>query len=226
MNTNKDFIAALPTVDVMQQHAHLQSAMRGRIQPASMHLLSVSGRLLCIMLAVLFIAIVGSDACAQSTFGSMRGTVQDTSGAVIPNAAVTIHSLDEGVERQTVTDDTGAFVAENLKPGHYRLTIHHDGFADTIVNSATLEARQELRIPVTLAIAEQATEVEVTGASDAINTENATLSDSKDNQLITQLATEQSCHHNQSSRLSRHLAERATRQHRQYRSWRRQCGTW
>jgi hypothetical protein len=186
MNINKDFIAVLPTVDMTQQQAQ-QSVIRERIQPVSMRLLSGFRHLLCFILIILYAGIVGSDACAQSTFGSMRGTVQDTSGAVIPNAAVTIHSLDEGVDRQTVTDDTGAFVAENLKPGHYRLTVHHDGFADTIVNSATLEARQELRIPVTLAIAEQATEVEVTGASDAINTENATLSDSKDNQLITQL---------------------------------------
>jgi hypothetical protein len=127
-------------------------------------------------------------AYGQSTFGSIRGTVQDASGAVIPGAAVTIHSLDENVDRQITTNDSGEFVAENLKAGHYQLTVHHDGFADAVVNSASLEARQDLRIPITLSIAAaKPTVVEVSAASDQINTENGTISDSKDNQLITQL---------------------------------------
>jgi len=124
---------------------------------------------------------------AQSTFGSIRGTVQDTSGAVVPDAAVTIHSLDENFERQIATNDSGDFVAENLKAGHYKLTVHHDGFADAVVDSAALEARQDLRIPITLTVATEATVVQVSASPDQINTENGTLSDSKDNQLITQL---------------------------------------
>jgi len=124
---------------------------------------------------------------AQSTFGSIRGTVQDVSGAVVPGAAVTIHSLDENFERNVTSNDSGDFVVENLKPGHYKLTVHHDGFADAVVDSAALEARQDLRIPITLAVATEATVVQVSAAPDAINTENGTLSDSKDNQLITQL---------------------------------------
>ena len=40
MNTTKDFIATLPAVDMTQQRAQTQSAMRERIQPACMHLLS------------------------------------------------------------------------------------------------------------------------------------------------------------------------------------------
>ena len=124
---------------------------------------------------------------AQSIFGSIRGTVQDVSGAVIPGAAVTVHSLDENFERSVTTSDSGDFVIENLKAGHYKITVHHDGFADSIVPSASIEARQDLRIPVKLSIATQATVVEVNAAPDQINTENATLSDSKDNQLITQL---------------------------------------
>ena len=126
-------------------------------------------------------------ASAQSTFGSIRGTVQDVSGAVIPGAAVTIHWLDENFERDVTTSDSGDFVAENLKPGHYKLTVHHDGFADAVVDSVALEARQDLRIPITLAVATEATVIQVSAAPDAINTENGTLSDSKDNQLITQL---------------------------------------
>lgn len=124
---------------------------------------------------------------AQSTFGSIRGTVQDASGAVIPGATITVHSLDENFERQVTTNDSGDFIAENLKAGQYKLTVHHDGFTDAVVSSATLEARQDLRIPITLTVAVGSTVVQVDASSDQINTENGTLSTSRDNLQITQL---------------------------------------
>src|SRR5271170_6388154 len=144
-------------------------------------------RCLLLLAIVACFVLAALNVSAQSTFGSIRGTVQDVSGAVVPDAAVTVHSLDENFERDVTTDGSGDFVVENLKPGHYKLTVHHDGFADAVVESAALEARQELRVPITLAIATEATVVQVSAAPDAINTENGTLSDSKDNQLITQL---------------------------------------
>src|ERR1700761_5230733 len=141
------------------------------------------GALIALSCAIVF----SSYSRAQSTFGSIRGTVQAISGAVIPGAAVTIHSLDENFERDVTSNDSGDVVVENLKPGNYKVTVHHDGFADALVESAALEARQDLRIPIKLSIATEATVVQVSAAPDAINTENGTLSDSKDNTLITQL---------------------------------------
>src|SRR5271155_2756299 len=126
-------------------------------------------------------------AYAQSTFGSIRGTVQDSTSAVIPGATVTVHSLDENFDRQVTTNDSGDFVVENLKAGRYQLTAHHDGFSDAVFGSVALEARQDLRIPVTLIVASESTVVQVNASAEQINTENGTLSDSKDNQLITQL---------------------------------------
>jgi len=124
---------------------------------------------------------------AQSTFGSIRGTVQDASGAVIPGALVTVHSLDENFDRQATSDGAGNFVVENLKAGRYQLTVHHEGLSDAVVSAVTLEAREDLRIPITLKIAAASTVVEVSDSAAQINTENATLSDSIDNQQITGL---------------------------------------
>ena len=133
----------------------------------------------------MFLAAAASN--AQSTFGSIRGTVQDDSGAVIPGAMVTVHSLDENFDRQVMTNDAGDFVVENLKAGRYQLTVHHEGLSDAVVGSATLEARQDLRIPITLKIATTSTVVEVNDSAVQIDTENGTLSDSIDNQQITDL---------------------------------------
>src|SRR6202522_321419 len=138
-----------------------------------------------IICLVLFVA--GQLANAQSTFGSVRGNVQDASGSAIPDAQIVLHSTDENTERTVNTDTSGAFLFENVKAGKYSLKAHHDGFADTITSGITVEARQDLRLASTLNVAEQATTVEVTSGADQINTENATLSDSKTNIEMTQL---------------------------------------
>jgi hypothetical protein len=131
--------------------------------------------------------LAGSFAHAQSTFGSVRGNVLDASGAAIPNAQIVLHSTDENTERTADTDDSGAFIFENVKAGKYTLRAHRDGFADTVVSGISVEARQDLRLGATLNVAAQATTVEVSGAADQINTENGTISDSKTNIEMTQL---------------------------------------
>lgn len=134
----------------------------------------------------MFLAAV-SVAHAQSTFGSVRGNVQDASGAAIPGAQIVLHSADEDTERTVDTDASGAFIFEDVKAGKYTLRAHRDGFADTVVSGISVEARQDLRLGATLNVAAQSTTVEVSGAADQINTENGTISDSKTNIEMTQL---------------------------------------
>jgi hypothetical protein len=148
--------------------------------------LSVRSCLLFAFVLCFFFNLLGS-AFAQSTFGSVRGTVQDNTGASIPDSVVILHSTDENTERTADADASGSFTFENVKAGHYSLRTHHDGFADTVLDGISLEARQDLRLTVSLTIAAQSTTVDVTSGADQINTENATLSDSKDNLQMTQL---------------------------------------
>jgi hypothetical protein len=126
-------------------------------------------------------------AFSQSTFGSVRGIAQDASGAAIPDTKVVLHSADENTDKATNADSSGDFIFENVKAGHYTLHASHDGFADTVVSAISVEARQDLRLTVSLNIAALSTTVQVTSDATQINTENATLGDSKDNLQITQL---------------------------------------
>jgi hypothetical protein len=123
---------------------------------------------------------------AQSTFGSIVGVVHDTTQAVVPDASVKIQSLEDNSIRSTTSDENGSFEFVNLKPGNYTLSAHAEGFADFQVPSAELSARQTLRIDVILGVKSQSVTVEVSDTV-VINTENAVISDSKDNQEITQL---------------------------------------
>jgi len=151
---------------------------------------NLARRLRALLAATLFgilllVAPLGS--LAQSTFGSVRGTVQDSTGAAIPGTQLMLHSVDENTDRALTTDSSGSFLFENVKAGKYTLKAHHEGFADTLTSGIVVEARQDLRLSATLNVAAQATTVEVSTGADEINTENGTISDSKTNIEMTQL---------------------------------------
>jgi hypothetical protein len=76
--------------------------------------------LLCVLLSGLVAAR------AQSTAGSIRGTVQDGTGALIPQSQIVLHSVDENTDRTIAADDSGEFLLDNIKPGHFVLRAHHD----------------------------------------------------------------------------------------------------
>lgn len=141
-----------------------------------------------LLLTLLFTLLLRvPNALAQSTFGSIRGTATDATGAAIPGSTVLLQSLDQGASQSSVTDTTGAFAFLNLKPGHYRLQVEHTGFSLSTVNAILLDARQDLRFPVTLSLSADTSTVDVTASPDQINTEDATLADNRNNTLITQL---------------------------------------
>ena len=84
--------------------------------------------------AVLIFAsvIATSIAHAQST-ASLRGTITDPSGAVIPDAMVTLKSAENGSSRKTATDINGEYSFLQVTPGDYNLIAEKSGFA-TVTN--------------------------------------------------------------------------------------------
>jgi hypothetical protein len=140
-------------------------------------------------LTVLFAlsCVIGARLEAQSTFGSIRGTVQDSSGAAIPDTQITLHSIDENTDRAVTSDATGSYAFENVLANRYSIQARHDGFAETVVDGITLAARQDLRYTLQMKISQQATTVEVTSSANQINTENGVIGDSKETGDIGQL---------------------------------------
>jgi hypothetical protein len=123
----------------------------------------------------------------QSTFGSIVGVVHDASEGLIAGASLQIRSLEDNSVRSTTAGTDGSFEFVNLKPGKYALSAQAVGFAEFRVPSAELNARQTLRIDVSMTLETQVQRVEVSDTVAVINTENGTIGDSKDFQQITRL---------------------------------------
>ena len=84
--------------------------------------------LLALLLAVSAAAIWVPPVQAQVLYGSLVGTVQDNSQAVIANAKVTVTNTGTTQSRETVTSSAGTYAFTNLFPGTYTLTVSADGF--------------------------------------------------------------------------------------------------
>jgi len=66
---------------------------------------------------------------AQSPRGSVRGTVQDATGARIPAAKISAQALDSSMVRKATSEDRGEFRIDDLLPGNYHITVAAAGFA-------------------------------------------------------------------------------------------------
>jgi len=142
-------------------------------------------RIVFALIAVLCVPVI---VAAQSTFGSIVGVVKDPGQGAVAGAQVALISVDDNTQHDATTNSDGAFQLVNLKAGRYNLLVHADGFAEYKMTSLQLDARQTLRADVELKLASSTQTVEVAGDSGpVINTENATIGDSKDFQQITNL---------------------------------------
>lgn len=123
-------------------------------------------------------------ACAQSTFGDIRGTTRDPQGLALPHTVVTLRNLDENTARSAMSDDDANFLFENLKPGNYSMTAYKDGFAPSPVTTVELVARQSARVDLSLSLAQVQQTVNVEAAAEQINTENGVVGDTRGNDQL------------------------------------------
>ncbi|HEY9138971.1 MAG TPA: TonB-dependent receptor, partial [Terriglobus sp.] len=130
--------------------------------------------------------IVGAH--AQTITGSIRGTVKDSSGALVPDSRVTARNVNTGVEVSTKSDATGTYVIQSLPIGTYTLTTTHDGFSQGVTSPFSLEIDQIARIDVRLNAGGVDTTVSVDAtAGTLLQTENATLATTIDTATLSTL---------------------------------------
>src|SRR5689334_4131729 len=113
---------------------------------------------------------------SQITTGTIQGTVEDANGAVVPAANVEIKNLDTNQTRTLTTDENGRFVAPQLQPGNYSITVSKQGFNTPVVPSAVLTVGQTLQLKFPLAVSDVAAKVtiESTPTVDTAKTEAST----------------------------------------------------
>jgi hypothetical protein len=99
--------------------------------------------------ALLALIIFVLPAWPQSSNGSVRGTVQDPSGAVIPNVTVVLTNTATGVELRSPTNEAGVYVFPSVVPGPYKVQAESPGMR-TFEGTLTVQTQQSANIEITL----------------------------------------------------------------------------
>jgi hypothetical protein len=101
---------------------------------------------------------------AQEAGGTIVGTVTDPSGAALANANVSIKNVATGVERNVTTNADGVFIAPNLIPGTYEITVSASGFTTAVVQGAGLLAGERREVNVAMKLGQITEKVSVTSS--------------------------------------------------------------
>lgn len=124
--------------------------------------------------ALLAILISGAAAPAQS-LDYLYGRVLDPSGAVVPEAGVTVVNEDSGFRRVTQTGPDGAWLIGSLQPGVYKITVRKDGFRTMIRFNVKLANLQPARADFALSVGAVQESITVEGTAPLLSRDDATI---------------------------------------------------
>jgi len=119
----------------------------------------------------LLVVLVASAAAFAQDAGSIRGTVADTTGAVVPGATVTLTNESTKFTRDVVTDARGSFYFGAVSPDLYNVTVEIPGFKTAERKGLRLNQRENAGLDFTLEVGQQTERVEVTAEREMIQTE-------------------------------------------------------
>jgi hypothetical protein len=139
--------------------------------------------------AVCLVLFAGRYAFAQANAG-ITGTVTDTTGAVIPDANVTITNEGTSVASKTVTSSAGTYSVTGLIPGAYTITVEKSGFKKAVQNHVNVEVSTTATIPITLSTGAATETVQVEASSIALNTTAPQLGSTIEPVVVKALPTE------------------------------------
>ena len=109
------------------------------------------GRITSVTLTCLFLFLVQTQTVfGQVDQGAVSGVVQDASGAVIPNAKVTLLNKDQGLSLETTTKTSGEYIFTPVRIGNYSLSVTAPGFSTTTQENLQVSVQQHLTVNVEL----------------------------------------------------------------------------
>ncbi len=126
-------------------------------------------------------------AAAQSTTGDITGTVTDNSGAILPNAKVTLTNLETKETKTAQTTGAGDYTFTQLGPGTYSVEVQEAGFKSYVVPSVALAAGDRAREDAKLEVGSEAQTVQVTAQTPALQTDTSALSSTVTEQAVQDL---------------------------------------
>ena len=124
--------------------------------------------------AAVFLTLGGAaTAFGQAVTGSLLGTVTDMSGAVVPNAKVTITEINTAISRNMQTNESGNYMFPALEPGVYRVSVEQGGFRTAVKDRVTVLVNTSIRADLVLQPGAVSESVTITAEVPILQTDRA-----------------------------------------------------
>ena len=140
----------------------------------------------CFVAVICAVLLLASSLWAQQQLATVKITVADPTGAVLPGATLTLKSMETGAQRTAVTEDNGSAVLAGVAAGAYNLTAQAKQFTPRIV-PVMLTVGQIASINVTLGLSTREESVNVQETAEGIDTEKSEVSQVIDTPKISDL---------------------------------------
>ncbi len=129
-----------------------------------------------LLLSIVVLCIATASLSGQTFYGSVIGTINDSSGAAMAGAAATLTNTSTSEKHAVETASDGGFRFVNLVPGTYSLTVEKTGFKRATRDGITVDVAAVVRIDIPLEVGDITQSIEVSAAAPLLQTENASLS--------------------------------------------------
>ncbi|MHB8410799.1 MAG: outer membrane beta-barrel protein [Candidatus Acidiferrales bacterium] len=146
-----------------------------------------SVKLLVCTLACLLLGAGVSRAQGVGASGDINGTVTDPSGAAVPRATIVAVEIDTGVQRTTISDDTGRYQFTGVPPSTYNVTAKVSGFQTVIEKGVVVTVGGAAIVDFQLKVATAAETVEVSAQPPVVETQRGSEADTLTDRYITDL---------------------------------------
>jgi Carboxypeptidase regulatory-like domain len=134
-----------------------------------------SSKLQTLLFSVVLILTASLSLHGQSTYGTVDGTVEDPSGAVVAGAQVTLTNTGTQEKHTQTTGNEGAYQFVNVVPGQYRLDITKPGFKHFARTNVVVQVQQDAHIDASLTVGDVGESVEVTAETPLLQAETSSL---------------------------------------------------
>lgn len=102
--------------------------------------------------------------------GTIRGTVKDPQGAVIPKVMVTVTNISTNIFQTTQSNDTGFYLASELVPGTYKVRLEVTGFVPMEITNVLVKANDVATVDAQLNLGQESQHIEVTAVNPLVET--------------------------------------------------------
>ena len=140
-----------------------------------------------VLTSMAFICLIPASLSAQEN-GAISGSITDTSGAVVPNATVTVRNLGTNASRTSTSNGSGAYTITDLAPANYEISVPQIGGFSAFKQNAEVTVGGRVTLDIKLSLTSSNTNVEVAAEGGSqVNTQTQEISQVVDRTQVSQL---------------------------------------